>query len=129
MITYLIAYLKADAPLVALIGERLWNNVLPQGSALPAVTFQQAGRNPVHHRGGPNVLVTTRWQFGINGRSYTTVRAVADALIVALQAFTRSDSPRVSRVFVDSATDDVQPGFDTADYFRTLVFCNIQHEE
>lgn len=129
MITYLVAALKADVTLASLVSTRIWSNVLPQGSTLPAITFQQVSRTPVHHRSGPNAIVTTRLQFGVNGRSYTTVREVVDALVDALQAFTRSTAPRVSRVFVDSVSDDVQPGFDTGDYFRTLVFANIQHEE
>ena len=130
MITYLVAYLKADAGLVALIGTRVWSNILPQGSTLPAVVFQQISRAPVHHRSGADGLATARWQFACNARSYGAARGVADALIVALQAFKRTSAPRVSVTWVESVSDDVEPGYDAAgDYFRVLVDAMIQHEE
>jgi hypothetical protein len=130
MITYLVAHLKADVALAALIGTRLWSNVLPQGGPLPAIAFQQISRAPVHHRSGADGLATDRWQFACNARSYPAARQVADALIVALQAFKRSATPKVSVTWVESVSDDVEPGYDAAgDYFRVLVDALIQHEE
>lgn len=131
MITYLVSYLKADGPLVALIGTRVWSNILPQGSTLPAVVFQQISRAPVHHRSGPDGLATVRYQFACDARSIAAAQQTADALIVALQAFKRSSAPRVSVTWVESVSDDVEPGYDAVygDYFRKLVDALIQHEE
>lgn len=125
MIAYLVAHLKNDVALTALVGERFWTSVMPQGSTLPAIVFQQTSRAPVHSRRSPNAIARTRWQFAVNGRTYQTVRSVVDELVRALQTFSRSGAPYVSHVFVDSVTDDVQPGYDTSDYFRTLVYAYI----
>lgn len=125
MIAYLVAHLKNDVELAALVDDRIWSNIMPQGSTLPAIVFQQSGRTATHHRGGSDGISATRWQFAVNGRTYQAVRSVTDALTAALQTFDRSGSPYVARVFVENVVDDVQPGYDSTDYFRTLVNATV----
>lgn len=129
MITYLVAYLKADAGLVAQVGARCWAGLLPQGSALPAVTFQQITRVPVHVRNHDDQFVSTRWQFNVDAASYASAVEAMNALKVALQAWTRTTSPRVGPVFVEGERDGSTPGYDDADRFRRSIDAVIWHEE
>ncbi len=125
MNAYLVAHLKDDVALAALVGTRIWTGVMPQGSTLPAIVFQQTSRAPVRSRHSPDAIARTRWQFSVNARTYQTVRSVTDELVRALQTFSRNGTPYVSHVAVDTVTDDIQPGYDTSDYFRTLVYAYI----
>ena len=129
MITHLLAYLNGYGALTALIGNRLYPGLLPQSVALPAITYQRISRAPVHVRSGRDLLVASRYQFNINGRTYADVDAVSGQLKLALQAYTRTTAPRVDRIFIDNERDDDEPAFDDLNYYRRIVDAIIWHEE
>lgn len=129
MIQYLIAHLNAYAGLTALVSTRMYPLILPQSPTLPAITFQQISRAPVHSRPLPDTLVSTRWQWNVNARTYKQALQVMAQLKAALQAFTRSASPRVDVVFVENEFSNDEPDVDEANYFQISIDSIIWHEE
>lgn len=128
MITDLVAHLEADAALSALIGTRIYPQILPQQGTLPAVVYQLISRTPASMRNANDNLVQTRWQWSINARTYASAVAISTALKAALQSFSSSD-PRVDHLFLDNERDDTEPEFDENNYYRRLLDVLIWHEE
>lgn len=88
MILMLVAFLRAQATLAALVGTRIYPLSLPQGATLPALTYQ--GISTVPEASGDNrpTSDTTRLQIDSWGASYEAVREVAAALRAALDGYT-----------------------------------------
>jgi hypothetical protein len=129
MIQYLVAHLNAHAGLSALVGSRIYPLILPQSPTLPAVTFQQISRVPVHDRSMPDTLVTTRWQWNVNARTYATALPVMAQLKIALQAFSRSSAPRVEVVWLENEFANDEPDVDENNYYQITIDSMIWHEE
>lgn len=128
MIADLVAHLEADSDLSALIGTRIYPQILPQGGTLPAVVYQLISRTPASMRNANDNLVQTRWQWSINARTYASTVAISTALKAALQSFSNTD-PRVDHLFLDNERDDTEPEFDENNYYRRLLDVLIWHEE
>lgn len=73
--------LNADAPLAALVAERIYPDAIPQGVALPAVVFA-AQEFPDY--GLDNTLLATRTAFNIG--CWGATRSSADAVAAAVRA-------------------------------------------
>lgn len=128
MITALVDHLLGHVGLSALIGARLYPQLLPQNATLPAVDYQLISRTGADTRSESAGLVVTRWQFSVNGRTYAAVDAAAVQLKAALESFTSSD-PRVDHLFLDNERDDNEPEFDENNYYRRLIDILVWHEE
>lgn len=128
MIAALIAHLLTSADLATLISTRLYPLLLPQDTALPAVTYQLISRTGVDSRTERAELTVTRWQFSVNGRTYATVDAVMAALKAGLESFT-STEPRVDHLFLDNEREDTEPEFDENNYYRRMIDILVWHEE
>lgn len=80
--------LTADSTLSALVGTRIYPNVVPQDVTLPAVAYQRISTSRVYsHSPGVSQLARPRFQFTSVARSYSDVKAVANALRGALDAY------------------------------------------
>lgn len=128
MITALIDHLNDDATYSGLVGRRTYPTVLPQKVTLPAVAYQQISRLPFHDRRAPDSLVRTRYQFSVNGSTYSSVITIMNALKAALQGFT-NNNPRVDRVFLEGERDTDQPDIDENYYYRRVIDAIVVHEE
>jgi len=81
-------YLRVHGGLSALIGTRVYPMQVPQRPTLPAVTYQQISRRPVHVKPGViRPIVAVRMQFDVLATSYSDVDAVAGQLRSALYGF------------------------------------------
>ncbi|MER3407700.1 MAG: hypothetical protein C4292_02620 [Nitrososphaera sp.] len=63
--TELYNLLKSHPTLQSLVGARVYPLVLPQGTALPAITFQRAGTMLRGRIGGPSVLSDRPGLYGV----------------------------------------------------------------
>lgn len=80
--------LTADSTLAALVGTRVYPNVVPQDVALPAVAYQRISTSRVYsHSPGVSQLARPRFQFTSVANSYSDVKAVANAVRGALDAY------------------------------------------
>lgn len=126
--TDVIAYLKNDGTLMALVGNgdspitcRIYPLVLPQNYTAPAVTYQRISGPRVHHLAGAAGRAVPRFQFDIYGASYSSARAAADALRSALDGYSGTmGSTAVGAVMLrndfDGYTDDTQSWRVTMDF-------------
>jgi len=69
------------------VSTRIYPNVVPQDIALPAVAYQRIStvRDMAHD--GPLGIAHVRFQLTISAASYTSARAVANAIRTALDGF------------------------------------------
>lgn len=128
MITALITHLEAHAGLSALVGTRIYPQILPQNGTLPAVVYQLISRTGVDTRTEAAGLVVNRWQFAVNGRTYAVTVSTMAQLKLALESFASSD-PRVDHLFLDTERDDTEPEFDENNYYRKMIDILVWHEE
>ncbi len=80
----LVAHLLADGPTAALIGTRVHPIVRPQGDPLPAVVYQRVSTVRDTDLNGPTDFVQARMRLDLWDDSYGGVKALADAVRVAL---------------------------------------------
>ena len=85
--TAIYALLTADLTLTALVGTRITPVIVPQRSAMPAVTFAQVAGARTHSVDGPTGQVNSRWQFNCWASNTRSPRAVADALRQAIDGY------------------------------------------
>ena len=79
--------LSSDGPLSALVGTRIDPLLVPQGVAMPAVSYKQLPSSRDDTLGGPTGLVRSQWEFTCWSDLYSEARAVADALRQAISGF------------------------------------------
>jgi hypothetical protein len=83
----LYSYLTNHAAVKALIGSRLYPNVVPQDTTLPAVAYQVITATRSYHHQGQSAIATPRIQFTVEAASYSSANAVAAALRQALSGY------------------------------------------
>lgn len=95
----LVAYIKADAGVVALQGSRFFPEYLSKdgGNAglYPASTFTRISTTPWRCRDDQS-LHRCRMQIDCYAQRYTEAQALADAMYTAVIAFRQSSNPRVT---------------------------------
>jgi len=94
----LVQILTGDGAVAALVMDRVYPIVTPQGAELPAVVYQRISGPRDETMDGPSGLASPRYQFSCIGRGYGEMVAVAEAVRRALDGF-RGD---VGGVHVDS---------------------------
>jgi len=119
----IFSYLVTQAPLVALVGRRIFTPRLPENATLPAISFfTRGGTSTPYIPGIPEPSV----QFDCWADNPITARQVYCALYDALQGI---QDITVGAYKILSAIEEVQ-GQDLVDveipnYFRTLTFFRI----
>jgi hypothetical protein len=80
-------YLLAQTALTALISTRFFPDVLPQGTALPAVTYQCISDVKYHTLTGQLEMESPNYQFTVFAATRTSARAVANQIKTILSDF------------------------------------------
>ena len=110
----LYAYLITVNALTALVGRRIYPKVLPQGCIMPAITYEQINRFPLHVMGSDGTLEHVIYWLHCWGETYDSVNDVADQVITALEDFTGTmGSSTVQRCFYEDRTDLYEPNVST----------------
>lgn len=130
----IIAYLKTDSPLMALVGNgdspitcRIYPLILPQNWTAPAITYQRISGPRLHDLSGPSGRAMPRIQFDIYGSSYSSVKAVADALRSAIDGHTGSmGSTDIGYVTIENDFDSYS---DETEIWRVTMDFIISHVE
>ncbi|MEC9433874.1 MAG: DUF3168 domain-containing protein [Pseudomonadota bacterium] len=84
MIIDLQAVLLAASPVAALVGTRVYPNVRPQGTELPALVLTVISGGREYHFGGVSALATRRVQADAYGATAAGAMALSDAVEAAL---------------------------------------------
>ena len=83
----IIDILLANAPVIALVGNRVYFAVAPQAPLLPYVVIHRISAPRVHSLEGPSGLAAARIQVDMYAKSGAGARAVGAAVRVALDGF------------------------------------------
>lgn len=82
----LVQYLL-DGPGMAMLGDRLYPQRLPQNTALPAGTYQRISAvRPIQHDGATG-LVACRIQISLYGERYGDIKTLADLVRARLHGY------------------------------------------
>lgn len=109
-ITFVLATrLLADAPLAALVGDRVRPGELKQSETLPAVTYELVNKEGWHSLQGGTTHARSRVQFNCYGRTKIASVTVARAIKDSLDGFRGT----LGSVFIDSCMLDNE--YDTKD--------------
>lgn len=81
-LTYALGH---HAGLIALVGSRIYPMMVPQGAALPAVTYQRISGERIHAMVDDPGLASPRIQVDAWGSTYSSAKAVAAQVIDCLQ--------------------------------------------
>jgi hypothetical protein len=77
----LAAHLKANVPLVS---GRVYPLVIPQSATLPCITYQRISTPRQYSLGGTDTVANPRIQIDCWGSTYSSVKAVAEQVLTAL---------------------------------------------
>lgn len=105
--------MSANAPLVALVPATAINPMeVTQGTALPYVAYFRVSNNDQNAFNSQPTLTETRIQFSCFGATYSSVKAIAAALVACFRGFTGNmgsgSGPYVSSCLKDSESDDFE---------------------
>ena len=80
----LLRTLREDAGLSALVGNKVFALVIPQGTKLPCITFQRIGGMPANTLSGHSGLEEIDLQIDVWARDYDEAKAIAKAVRSAM---------------------------------------------
>ena len=111
----MIAELRADTGVAALVDERVFKKVAPQGKPLPYITVQRISNSHVHHLTAASGLADARVQVSCWDTSDSGAEALAEAVREALDGFTQDtlgsgdNTADVRRISLDNDRDHFVP--------------------
>ena len=106
----LLRTLREDAGLSALVGNKVFALVIPQGTKLPCITFQRIGGMPANTLSGHSGLEEIELQIDVWARDYDEAKAIAKAVRAAMPP----SGPRFSAHLIE----DQDLYEDGTNYFR-----------
>lgn len=106
----LLRTLREDAGLSALVGNKVFALVIPQGTKLPCITFQRIGGMPANTLSGHSGLEEIDLQINVWARDYDEAKAIAKAVRAAMPP----SGPRFSAHLIE----DQDLYEDGTNYFR-----------
>jgi hypothetical protein len=125
----LIARLLETSGVSALVANRVWPGVVPQGSPLPAVVVNLISGAPEYTDDGETDISSARVQVDAWALTFDAAKAVSRATKAALSGFAGTqDAVTFHFVMIDTERDDREPGSNAAQYrFRTSVDFIVWH--
>ena len=106
----LLRTLREDAGLSALVANKVFALVIPQGTKLPCITFQRIGGMPANTLSGHSGLEEIDLQIDVWARDYDEAKAIAKAVRAAMPP----SGPRFSAHLIE----DQDLYEDGTNYFR-----------
>ena len=106
----LLRTLREDAGLSAMVGNKVFALVIPQGTKLPCITFQRIGGMPANTLSGHSGLEEIDLQIDVWARDYDEAKAIAKAVRAAMPP----SGPRFSAHLIE----DQDLYEDGTNYFR-----------
>jgi hypothetical protein len=83
----LFALVTGDVNVDAIIGDAMYPQIIPQGDALPAVTYSEISGNRLQVTAGPVGLVESRWQMNCWAEHKIDARQLSDAVRQSIDGF------------------------------------------
>lgn len=131
--------LTKDPAISKLVASRVFPLIRPQGSALPAITYQRASGIRDHDMEGATGLVESRFLIGCYGKkrgrksSYLIAKQVRDAVVAKILpagGFRETvGSIEIQSIFLNNEDDSHMDGATGVGMVRVLLDCTIWHKE
>lgn len=121
----LSARLLSFTALAALVGTRVFPGFLPQGTAKPAIYFEQTGFSSVSAMATDAEIENTNWDVCIIADSYASMKAVQAKAKAAVQRWATTTGFIVKDTFIE----DIYDGFvdETQEHLGTISI-KITHQ-
>jgi len=126
----LVTLLLSNAGVTALVGDRVSPSTRPQGSALPAITYQLITGAPLYADDGDAGLREDRIQLDCWAATYTGAKDTARAVADVLSAFVgTSEGVELQYVLLNTEQDLRETGSKKSKYpFRTRMDFIVWHK-
>ena len=124
--------LRLDATVAGLVSTRIYPEVIPQNTSLPAIYYTQVAGPRQHTLGSTDDMVPSQWQFSCVAETYAELRGLSDAVRGALDSY--ADTVGTVVVQCGHLTDEYDvlnriPGTDKLTrHTKTMTF-NIWYNE
>lgn len=118
--------------LIGLLGSRVYPEVVPQDTALPAVYYTQIAGPRQHTLGSSDNMVPSRWQFTVVGRTYAELREISNAIRLRFDSFSGIVGDVViqcSHMIDENDLTDIRPGTDKLRRYTKAIDFNIWYNE
>lgn len=120
----LVAGVKANSGVQAVIGTRFYPMVLPSGVTFPAATYQMISSDPTNVHGGGAALRRPRFQITAWGSTLSSALSAANAIHAVLDGFrgTWGTTPNTKTIFHSLFADKRH------DYSPEVGLTQVQHD-
>ena len=112
----LTEYLNAQAPITALVGDRIFSGITPQGKSLPLINFTVTGGGPIHSLDGASPgleMRLYRFDIWVDKNDRATLLLISQAMVDALDRFRGTmgsvNATNVQRIMLMKVEDDFEP--------------------
>ena len=110
------------------MGARIYPNLLPQNSTLPAVRYARVAATRVSAMGADPGNAMARFQIDAWAATYDQARAVAAQVRLALQRWRQASAPKIEDTFFVNEIETVEPGAgDQKTFHRVALDFEIHH--
>jgi hypothetical protein len=118
----LVAYLKADTAINTMTGGRVFPNIVPQGSAFPAISYNQVSAIRLRNvPDGPTGRAMPRISINSWAAKYLDVKNLSDAVRLRLDGFKGTmGTTNVGRITLDNEFDDFAEEAGTSGVHRVM---------
>ena len=127
----IVALLTADVTLAALVGTRVYPLMAPGDADLPLLVYQEVAETPVRSLTRRLALTAWRVRFDAFAESYSSAKAVKNALLDVLDGYEGTTGGMVIRgVFRDDSNDAHDPPAhaDERGYFSAGIDLAVWYE-
>ena len=98
--------LTGDVTTAAIVTDRVFPNILPQGQLMPCLTFQQISGPRDLTANGPSGLVFARYQINAWARTYKSAKELAMAVRLVMNGFSGTiDSVQIQLIKLSGEGD------------------------
>lgn len=122
----LVEHLRGVSALTALVGQKIYPGIIPQGTALPAITFMPIGGGPTHSMTGSSGYEMREYRFTVytDKKEVDTMLQITDALQTAIDGYRGSMGTTyvtvIQRIMLKDIRDFFEP--DSEAHQRVLEF-------
>ena len=124
--------LRINGTVSGLVSSRIYPNVIPQNTALPAIVYYQISGARQHTLASTDNMVPSRWQFTCVASTYAELRGLSDAVRGALDNYVGVVGTVTIQCahFVDEIDqNDVMPGTDKLRRYSKAIDFYINYNE
>lgn len=130
--TALVTKLEAAASVIALVGDRIFPNRIPQGVGMPAIAYEQLSGPRDHVMDGNTGLANTNYIFKCSCAIYAQAKAVSEAVRIELDGFRGTvGGIAISCIMLEDEKDEpeTRPGTDELMRFVKVLNFKVAFQE